>query len=91
VNLIIAFLYLIAWRGQSWLAVVIIPAYLNPVQAGLFIWSSLWYSKLDTLGGYYTMTVHRIELTASCIEVIAAAGWYMIEISIFSKKSVWSF
>jgi hypothetical protein len=54
----------------------LIPEYLNHVQAGLYLWSSLWYPKQDTLGGYYTMAIHRIELTASCTELLAAIGWY---------------
>ncbi|CAF4004540.1 unnamed protein product [Adineta steineri] len=74
-NILVAFLYIIAWRGRSWFDVVLIPEYLNHVQAGLYLWSALWYSKQDTLGGYYTMAVHRIELSASCVEVCAAVGW----------------
>jgi len=71
-------MYIIAWRGRSWFDIVLIPEYLNHIQAGLYLWSALWYSKQDTLGGYYTMGVHRIELTASCIEVCAAIGWYIL-------------
>ena len=74
-NIVVAFLYIIAWRGRSWLDVVLIPEYLNHIQAGLYLWSAIWYSKQDTLGGYYTMTIHRIELAASCIELCAAVGW----------------
>jgi hypothetical protein len=76
VNILVAFLYIIAWRGRSWLDIVLIPEYLNHIQAGLYLWSALWYSRQDTLGGYYTMAIHRIELTASCLEVCAAIGWY---------------
>ncbi|CAF1174383.1 unnamed protein product [Rotaria sp. Silwood1] len=75
VNILVAFLYIIAWRGRSWFDVVLIPEYLNHLQAGLYLWSALWYSKQDTLGGYYTIAVHRIELTASCTEICAAIGW----------------
>ncbi|CAF1583144.1 unnamed protein product [Adineta ricciae] len=75
VNILVAFLYILAWRGRSWFDVVLIPEYLNHVQAGLYLWSAIWYSKQDTLGGYYTMAVHRIELSASCIELCAAVGW----------------
>ncbi|CAF0866269.1 unnamed protein product [Rotaria sordida] len=67
----------IAWRGRSWFDVVLIPEYLNHIQAGLYLWSSLWYSKQTTLGGYYTMAVHRIELAASCTEICAAIGWML--------------
>ncbi|CAF3907702.1 unnamed protein product [Rotaria sordida] len=77
VNILVAFLYIIAWRGRSWFDVVLIPEYLNHIQAGLYLWSSLWYSKQTTLGGYYTMAVHRIELAASCTEICAAIGWML--------------
>ncbi|UJR32329.1 hypothetical protein I4U23_019793 [Adineta vaga] len=75
VNILVAFLYIIAWRGRSWFDVVLIPEYLNHIQAGLYLWSSIWYSKQDTLGGFYTIAIHRIELTASCVELCAAIGW----------------
>jgi hypothetical protein len=41
------------WRGRSWFDVVLIPEYLNQIPAGLYIWSVTWYSRQDTLGGYY--------------------------------------
>ena len=52
-----------------------IPEYLNINQAGLYLWTATWYSKQDTLGGYYTMAVHKIELVASLIGLLAAIGW----------------
>ena len=75
VNLIIASLYWWAWRGRSSLDVIMIPEYLNHIQAALYIWSAFWYSKQDTIGGYYTMAVHYIEMTASFVELSAAIGW----------------
>ncbi|CAF3255669.1 unnamed protein product [Rotaria sp. Silwood2] len=48
---------------------------MNHIQAGLYLWSALWHSKQTTLGGYYTMAVHKIELYASCIELCTAVGW----------------
>ncbi|CAF4004532.1 unnamed protein product [Adineta steineri] len=77
VNIIIAALYVWTWRDRSWFDVVLVPEYLNHIQAGLYLWSALWYSKQDTLGGYYTMTVHRIELSASCVELCTAVGWML--------------
>ncbi|CAF2529844.1 unnamed protein product [Rotaria sp. Silwood2] len=65
----------IAWRDRSWLDIVLIPEYMNHTQAGLYLWSALWHSKQTTLGGYYTMAVHKIELYASCIELCTAVGW----------------
>lgn len=52
-----------------------IPDYLNHIEAGLYIWSSLWYSKEDTLGSYYTLAVHKIEMTAATVELVASFGW----------------
>jgi hypothetical protein len=52
-----------------------IPEYLNHIEAGLYLWSSLWYSKEDTLGSYYTLGVHRIEMTAAAVELVASFGW----------------
>ena len=75
VHLMSAFFYWWAWRDRSSLDIVMIPEYLNHIAAGLYLWSALWYSKQDTLGGFYTLAVHRIELTAAIIEVIAAFGW----------------
>ena len=54
-----------------------IPEYLNHIEAGLYIWSTSWYPRLDTLGGYYTMTIHRIETAAGVIDVFATLGWYV--------------
>jgi hypothetical protein len=74
-HLLSAILYWWAWRDRSWLDMVMIPEYLNHIAAGLYIWSACWYGKQDTLGGYYTIAVHRIELTAATIELIASFGW----------------
>jgi len=74
-NILIASMYVWAWRGRSWFDVVLLPEYLNHAQAGLYLWSSILYPKQETLGGHYTMTIHRIELAASCTEMIAAFGW----------------
>jgi hypothetical protein len=52
-----------------------IPEYLNHMESGLYLWSALWYFKEDTVGGYYTMGVHKIELTAATIDIVAAFGW----------------
>lgn len=74
-HLISAFLYWYAWRDRSWLDVIMIPEYLNHLEAVLYLWSAIWYSKEDTLSGYYTLAVHRIELSGALIEFIACCGW----------------
>ncbi|UJR35060.1 hypothetical protein I4U23_027836 [Adineta vaga] len=77
IHLISAFTYIWAWRDQSWLNIIMIPEYLNVIAATLYIWSAMLYPKQDTLGGSYTIAVHRIEMAASIIELIASFGWIM--------------
>lgn len=54
-----------------------IPEYLNHIEAALYLWSASWYPRVDTYGGYYTLSIHRIELTAAIVEQIASIGWYV--------------
>ncbi|CAF1216522.1 unnamed protein product [Adineta ricciae] len=75
VNIIMAILLCWAWRERSVFDIVMIPEYLNIIQAILYLWSAMWYPKQDTLGGYFTMAVHKIELVASVIGLFAAIGW----------------
>ncbi len=77
VHLISAFAYWWAWHDRSWRDIIMIPEYLNHIEAGLYIWSSIWYSRVDTLGGYYTLAVHKIEMTAALVDLVAAFGWYV--------------
>ncbi|CAF0722958.1 unnamed protein product [Adineta steineri] len=77
VHLVSAFLYWWAWDDRSWRDVVMIPEYLNHIEAGLYIWSTSWYPKIDTLGSYYTLEIHKIELAASIIDLFANFGWIM--------------
>jgi hypothetical protein len=74
-HLISASLYLWAWRDRSWFDIIMIPEYLNHIEAGLYLWSAFWYSKQDTPDGYYTLAVRKIEMTAAIIELFAAFGW----------------
>ncbi len=75
VHVISAFLYWWSWYDRTWLDVIMIPEYLNHIEAGLYLWSANWYSKEDTLGGYYTLAVHRIEMAAAIVELFASFGW----------------
>ncbi|CAF0981079.1 unnamed protein product [Adineta steineri] len=77
VSLIMGFLYCWAWRDRSVFDIIMIPEYLSLIQSGLYLWSASWYSKQDTLGGYYTIAVHKIELTASVVGLFAAIGWVL--------------
>lgn len=75
VHIVSAFFYWWAWLYQSWVDIIMIPEYLSHIEPGLYLWSALWYSREDTLFGYYTLAVHRIELTAAIIELFASFGW----------------
>lgn len=74
-HLLSASLYLWAWSDRSWFDIVMLPEYLNHIEAGLYLWSACWYSRQDTLGGFYTLAIHKIELIATIIELIASFGW----------------
>ena len=75
VHIISASLYLWSWRDRSWFDIVVFPEYLNHIEAGLYLWSAIWYSKQTTLGDFYTLSTHKIEMTAAVIELIASFGW----------------
>lgn len=75
VHALSAILYLVAWRDRSWMDIILIPEYLNQIEAVLYLWSAIWYSKQDTLGSYYTLAIHQIELAAATVEVVACFGW----------------
>ncbi|CAF0902079.1 unnamed protein product [Rotaria sp. Silwood1] len=77
IHILSAFLYWWAWHDRTWRDVIMIPEYLNHLEAGLYLWSALWYSREDTLGGYYTLAVHKIELAAALVEILASFGWIM--------------
>jgi hypothetical protein len=65
-----------------------IPEYLNHIEAGLYIWSTSWYPRLDTLGGYYTMTIHKIETTAGLIDLLATFGWCVSNHMMFDSRDL---
>ncbi|CAF1557844.1 unnamed protein product, partial [Didymodactylos carnosus] len=77
VHMISAFLYWWAWSDHTWLDVIMIPEYLNFIEAGLYIWSAVWYKRETTLFAYYTLCVHKIEITAAFVELLASCGWIM--------------
>ena len=74
-HIVSAFFYWWAWHDRSWRDTILIPEYMNYLEAGLYLWSALWYRYEDTIGGYYTLAVHRIEMTAASVELIASFGW----------------
>jgi hypothetical protein len=50
-----------------------IPEYLNHIEAGLYLWSAIWYSRESEEG--FTYKVHIIETTAAFVELFASFGW----------------
>ncbi|CAF0966581.1 unnamed protein product [Didymodactylos carnosus] len=77
VHVISAFLYWWSWRDHTWSDVIMIPEYLNHIEAGLYLWSSIWYPQESSLYDNYTLSVHKIEITAAFVELIASFGWIM--------------
>ncbi|CAF1544902.1 unnamed protein product, partial [Didymodactylos carnosus] len=51
-----------------------IPEYLNHIEAALYLWSAVWYIKEDTIDDYYTLAVHKIEIVAAFVELVASFG-----------------
>jgi hypothetical protein len=50
-----------------------IPEYLNHIEAGLYLWSAIWYPYEDD--GPITSKIHIIEITAAFVELFASFGW----------------
>ncbi|CAF1275179.1 unnamed protein product [Didymodactylos carnosus] len=55
-----------------------IPEYLNHIEAALYLWSAVWYIKEDTIDDYYTLAVHKIEIVAAFVELVASFGWLAV-------------
>ncbi|CAF0721926.1 unnamed protein product [Didymodactylos carnosus] len=77
VYVISAFINWWALQDFLWLDVIMIPEYLNLVEAVLYLWSSIWYVKQVSFNDYYTMGVHKIEITAASVDIVASFGWLM--------------
>ena len=61
---------------HRWNDVIMIPEYLNHIEAGLYLWSALWYPHENCdYFGYYTLTIHKIETVAAFVELFASFGW----------------
>ena len=52
-----------------------IPEYLNHIEAGLYLWSAIWYSREDGPFGDFTFKIHILEITAAFVELFASFGW----------------
>ncbi|CAF1931857.1 unnamed protein product [Rotaria magnacalcarata] len=81
IHLISATLYWWAWRDHRWNDVIMIPEYLNHIEAALYLWSAIWYVREEECGlyvyGYYTTRIHIIETVAAFVELFASFGWIM--------------
>jgi hypothetical protein len=60
---------------HRWNDVIMIPEYLNHIEAALYLWSAVWYAKEDGFFGYYTTTLHQLETVAAFVELFASFGW----------------
>eukprot|EP01087_Luapelamoeba_hula_P011171 TRINITY_DN3006_c0_g1_i1.p1 TRINITY_DN3006_c0_g1~~TRINITY_DN3006_c0_g1_i1.p1 ORF type:complete len:354 (+),score=60.98 TRINITY_DN3006_c0_g1_i1:70-1131(+) len=77
IHLISAFMYMWAWKYFSYVHIIMIPEYLNVVEACLYIGSATLYPKedTDTYADKYTNRVHNIETAAAVISCVASFGW----------------
>mgnify|MGYP006892782897 FL=1 len=75
IGVISSSLYLWTWVDRSWFDVILIPEYISILESVLYLGTALCYGKQDTLGGYYTLAIHKIELTASILDLIASILW----------------
>ena len=60
---------------HRWNDVIMIPEYLNHIEASLYLWSAIWYTKEDGTWGYYTTALHQLETVAAFVELFASFGW----------------
>lgn len=60
---------------HRWNDVIMIPEYLNHIEAALYLWSAVWYRYEDGYDGPMTMKIHIIEITAAFVELFASFGW----------------
>jgi len=69
------------WRSQSRLAlaVIVLPELCNLVEASLYLVSSTHYAHAEKYCSTYRcdeyFTMHRLELAASSVELVASLGW----------------
>ncbi|CAF3921077.1 unnamed protein product [Adineta steineri] len=77
IHLISASLYWWAWKDHRWNDLIMIPEYLNHIEAGLYLWGAIWYQYENGLYGDYTLALHKIETTAAFVELFASFGWIM--------------
>jgi len=71
---VVYFIFLVI--DHRWNDVIMIPEYLNHIEAGLYLWSAIWYGKEEG-GPYdpYTLKLHQIETVAAFVELFASFGW----------------
>ncbi|CAF0872688.1 unnamed protein product [Rotaria sp. Silwood1] len=79
IHVISATLYWWAWKDHRWNDVIMLPEYLNHIEAALYLWTAIWYSKAaqEDYYDYYTSAIHIIETVAAFVELFASFGWIM--------------
>ncbi len=70
---VVYFIFLVI--DHRWNDVIMIPEYLNHIEAGLYLWSAIWYGNEVTLYDDYTLALHKIETVAAFVELFASFGW----------------
>eukprot|EP00742_Colponemidia_sp_Colp-10_P004885 GILJ01005218.1.p1 GENE.GILJ01005218.1~~GILJ01005218.1.p1 ORF type:complete len:296 (-),score=33.71 GILJ01005218.1:353-1240(-) len=76
-HVISAILYWWSWEGRSSLDIIMIPEYLNMLEAALYMWTAYLYPYQTDNHDWYTLTIHKIETAAAFVELFASIGWIM--------------
>ncbi|CAF0922588.1 unnamed protein product [Rotaria sordida] len=83
-HVVSAALYWWAWRvifheiDHRWNDVIMIPEYLNHIEAALYLWAATWYgTAANDSSGYYESIIHIVETVAAFVELFASFGWIM--------------
>ncbi|CAF2502390.1 unnamed protein product [Rotaria sp. Silwood2] len=79
IHVISATLYWWSWKDHCWNDVIMLPEYLNHIEAALYLWAAIWYARAadEDYYDYYTSTIHIIETVAAFVELYASFGWIM--------------
>lgn len=81
VHLVNALQFVYSWHGRKWYHPVMWPEYLNVLGALLYLSSSSYYAESEPYYDAYDysadvlLKIHRIELAAAVLEMVASIGW----------------
>lgn len=88
IHLLNSLMYIVSWwpSGYTWMDWVMIPEYLNVIEASLYLASSTLYPQTGDIFGSTTLTVHQLEVSAAVVELCAALGWYVTWWGTYPRK-----